>query len=95
MAGDQIIMRVTFYVKQSPASVLSDPDMSSSAAPVLPFAQTLETISRLVTDPRLLKPRIGIVCGSGLSTLVSSLKDVVQLPYSQLQGFGESTGMRR
>ncbi|KAG1759566.1 hypothetical protein EDD22DRAFT_728217, partial [Suillus occidentalis] len=27
----------------------------------------------------------------GLSTLVSSLKDVVQVPYSQLQGFGEST----
>jgi purine-nucleoside phosphorylase len=67
--------------------------MSSSTTPALPFAQTLATISRLVTDPRLLKPRIGIVCGSGLSTLVSSLKDVVQLPYSQLQGFGESTGM--
>lgn len=65
--------------------------MSSSTTPALPFAQTLATISRLVSDPRLLKPRIGIVCGSGLSTLVSSLKDVVQVPYSQLQGFGEST----
>jgi len=47
----------------------------------------------LVTDPRLQHPRIGIVCGSGLSTLVSSLKDVVLLPYSQLEGFGDSTGM--
>ncbi|OAX33192.1 inosine guanosine and [Rhizopogon vinicolor AM-OR11-026] len=62
--------------------------MTTSA---LPFAQTIATISRLVTDPRLQHPRIGIVCGSGLSTLVSSLKDVVLLPYSQLEGFGDST----
>jgi purine-nucleoside phosphorylase len=65
----------------------------SLSAPALPFAQTLASISSLVTDPRLQRPRIGIVCGSGLSTLVSSLKDVVKVPYSQLEGFGESTGM--
>ncbi|KAH7920425.1 hypothetical protein BV22DRAFT_1107678 [Leucogyrophana mollusca] len=56
-----------------------------------PFGATLATLSKLLTDSRLQKPRIGIVCGSGLSTLVKSLKDVIQIPYSQLEGFGTST----
>ncbi|KAL4076752.1 nucleoside phosphorylase domain-containing protein [Scleroderma yunnanense] len=57
----------------------------------LPYAATLDTISSLVPDPKLHKPRLGIVCGSGLSTLVSSLKHVVVIPYSKLEGFAEST----
>ncbi|KAI6041505.1 nucleoside phosphorylase domain-containing protein [Pisolithus marmoratus] len=55
------------------------------------YEATIATITRLVPDPGLHKPRLGIVCGSGLSTLVSSLKNVVQIPYSKLEGFAEST----
>lgn len=42
--------------------------------------------------PRLLKPTVGVVCGSGLSTLANSLRDVVIVPYNDLEGFGTSTG---
>jgi len=56
----------------------------------LPFASTLDVLARLVPE-HLQKPRIGIVCGSGLSTLVSSLRDVVEVPYTALEGFAKST----
>ncbi|KAH7912842.1 nucleoside phosphorylase domain-containing protein [Hygrophoropsis aurantiaca] len=65
--------------------------MSQNPTTPGPFAATLASLSRLVTDPRLQKPRIGIVCGSGLSTLVKSLKDVVEIPYTDLEGFATST----
>ncbi|THH30831.1 hypothetical protein EUX98_g3358 [Antrodiella citrinella] len=61
--------------------------MSSSSQP---FASTLDVLASLLPE-HLLKPRFGIVCGSGLSTLASSLRDVVEVPYSSLQGFGKST----
>ena len=57
----------------------------------LPFAATLDILAALL-PARLLKPRVGIVCGSGLSTLAASMRDVVEVPYSSLKGFGESTG---
>jgi purine-nucleoside phosphorylase len=56
-----------------------------------PFASTLDVLARLVPE-HLRNPRIGIVCGSGLSTLVSSLRDVVEVPYTALEGFAKSTG---
>ncbi|EIN14522.1 inosine guanosine and [Punctularia strigosozonata HHB-11173 SS5] len=60
--------------------------------PEYPFAATLDVIATFLKDkPHLLKPRVGIVCGSGLSTLANSLRDVVKVPYSALQGFGKST----
>lgn len=40
---------------------------------------------------RFLHPKIGIVCGSGLSTLASTLRDVVLVSYSDLEGFSKST----
>ncbi|KAI6165243.1 nucleoside phosphorylase domain-containing protein [Pisolithus thermaeus] len=58
---------------------------------VLPYDAAITTITRLVPDPGLHKPRLGIVCGSGLSTLISSLKNVVQIPYSKIEGFADST----
>ena len=48
-----------------------------------------------IVPEHLRTPRVGIVCGSGLSTLADSMRDVHQVPYTQLQGFGESTGTRR
>lgn len=56
-----------------------------------PFASTLDVLAGLLPE-HLLKPRVGIVCGSGLSTLASSLRDVHEVPYSALEGFGKSTG---
>ncbi|KAH9912575.1 uncharacterized protein B0H18DRAFT_889727 [Fomitopsis serialis] len=55
-----------------------------------PFSSTLDVLSRIL-PARLLQPRVAIVCGSGLSTLANSLRDVVEVPYSSLEGFGKST----
>ncbi|THH12763.1 hypothetical protein EW146_g7383 [Bondarzewia mesenterica] len=55
-----------------------------------PFASNIESLSKRL-PPRLLAPRVGIVCGSGLSNLAESLRDVVLVPYSDLEGFGRST----
>lgn len=55
-----------------------------------PFSSTLDVLASLL-PAHLLKPRVGIVCGSGLSTLASSLRGVVEVPYSALEGFGKST----
>ena len=38
-------------------------------------------------------PRVGIVCGSGLGTLAESITERVIVPYSALEGFGQSTGV--
>jgi len=40
---------------------------------------------------KLQKPRIGIVCGSGLSSLVESFREVEIVPYDKLPGFAKST----
>jgi len=37
-------------------------------------------------------PRVGIVCGSGLSELVDSIQDVHIIHYKTIPGFGTSTG---
>ena len=43
---------------------------------------------------KLLTPEVGIVCGSGLSNLADSLKEAVMVQYSDLEGFGTSTGTK-
>ena len=57
----------------------------------LPFRATIESI-----EPRLPEslrgPRVGIVCGSGLSGLMESLRETVLIPYETLPGFAKSTG---
>ena len=50
-----------------------------------------KTLTELVPE-HLRRPRIGIVCGSGLSGLAASLRDVVHVPYGRLAGFAMSTG---
>ncbi|KAI0783277.1 hypothetical protein C8Q75DRAFT_737045 [Abortiporus biennis] len=62
------------------------PELDSSP----PFASTLDVLANILPS-KLLNPKIGIVCGSGLSTLASSLRDVVEVPYTALEGFGKST----
>jgi len=58
----------------------------------LPFDETIQNIRRVLDERELSTPLLGIVCGSGLSTLVSKLSDTVQIPYTQLPGFGQTTG---
>jgi purine-nucleoside phosphorylase len=55
------------------------------------LAETVDTIRSLL-PAQLQKPVVGIVCGSGLSGLVDSLRNVVQVPYQKIPGFAESTG---
>lgn len=76
-------------------SLASTPIMTSPVNPKYPFASTLDVISRLLTaasKPHLIAPRVGVVCGSGLSTLASHLRDAIEIPYTSLPGFGKSTG---
>ena len=56
----------------------------------LPFDTCLEFLAKRV--PQHLKPKVGIICGSGLSTLGASLTDPVYIPYGEIPGFGISTG---
>lgn len=58
----------------------------------LPFDETIKKIRGVLDAQKRPTPLLGIVCGSGLSTLVNKLSDTVQIPYSQLPGFGQSTG---
>jgi purine nucleoside phosphorylase len=60
--------------------------MSSAAS-----AKNIVTLADLL-PAHLRNPRVGIVCGSGLGTLAKSITERVIVPYSTLEGFGESTG---
>ncbi|EJD01870.1 inosine guanosine and [Fomitiporia mediterranea MF3/22] len=51
---------------------------------------TYATIEKRL-PPTLLAPKVGIVCGSGLSTLADSFHDPVLVQYADLEGFGTST----
>lgn len=51
-----------------------------------PFEETLKAI-RAAIPTELAHPKIGIVCGSGLSTLASHFKDKIEVPYDGLPGF--------
>ncbi|RPD60623.1 inosine guanosine and [Lentinus tigrinus ALCF2SS1-7] len=68
---------------------LQDADHAESNA-TLPFEETLAKIRSLVPE-KLQKPQVGIVCGSGLHTLAAAIRDIVEVPYASLPGFGKST----
>jgi len=54
------------------------------------FSLTLDVLREQLPE-KLLKPVVGIVCGSGLSTLGSKLRDKVSISYDSLPGFAKST----
>ena len=56
----------------------------------LPFTACLEFLAKRV--PQHFKPKVGIICGSGLSTLAASFTDPVYVPYGEIPGFEVSTG---
>lgn len=47
---------------------------------------------RAELPPYLQSPRVGIICGSGLSTIASILHKTVKIPYEKIPGFSKSTG---
>ncbi|KAG6826344.1 hypothetical protein H0H92_000243 [Tricholoma furcatifolium] len=55
-----------------------------------PVQETLRVIKDVIPS-KLQNPCIGIVCGSGLSGLVDSFREVVIVPYDDLPGFAKST----
>ena len=57
----------------------------------LPFSACLEYIANNVPE-NLRHPKVGIICGSGLSTLAASFTETVYVPYGKLPGFLISTG---
>jgi purine-nucleoside phosphorylase len=68
---------------------------NAPAHPDFPFAATVDAIGAHLSSmgkAHLLKPRMGIICGSGLSTLGSHLHEKVEIPYVSLPGFGHSSG---
>ncbi|KAJ4463433.1 nucleoside phosphorylase domain-containing protein [Lentinula edodes] len=54
------------------------------------FSATLQVLKKLV-PPALQNPRVGIICGSGLSGLAATLRQTVLVPYDRLPGFVQST----
>ncbi|KAF9269501.1 hypothetical protein L218DRAFT_915660 [Marasmius fiardii PR-910] len=64
--------------------------MVITPSPLFPFTETIDFIQKTV-PLNLQSPRVGIICGSGLSGLASSLKDIVRVPYAEIPGFAQST----
>ena len=55
------------------------------------FAEAAECLTRLL--PAGFAPEIGVICGSGLSSLQESVTGPrVEVPYSEIKGFPVSTG---
>ncbi|KAF5351391.1 hypothetical protein D9757_012625 [Collybiopsis confluens] len=51
---------------------------------------TLNAVNSFV-PPNLQRPRVGIICGSGLSGFAGSLRDSVAVDYKDIPGFAKST----
>jgi hypothetical protein len=78
-----IISFIPSIDKSPPSSKLA---MSSAAS-----TKNIVKLAELL-PAHLRNPQVGIVCGSGLGTLAESITERVIIPYSTLEGFGESTG---
>lgn len=63
-----------------------------SVISLLDMLEATHTALQARLPPNMRTPKVGIVCGSGLSTLAESLRDVNYIPYEELRGFGKSTG---
>ncbi|KAF9030327.1 hypothetical protein BDZ89DRAFT_1013816 [Hymenopellis radicata] len=56
----------------------------------VPYLASINVLHRLLPE-KLRKPRVGIICGSGLGGLVEALRDVVLVPYESIPGFAQSS----
>ncbi|KAG7451573.1 uncharacterized protein BT62DRAFT_942570 [Guyanagaster necrorhizus] len=55
-----------------------------------PFPATLDAIVCRLPE-KLCKPKIGIICGSGLGGLVDALRETILIPYAAIPGFAQSS----
>ncbi|PBL03114.1 inosine guanosine and [Armillaria gallica] len=55
-----------------------------------PFLASLNAII-LRLPGKLRKPKVGIICGSGLGGLVDALRETVTIPYDTIPGFAQSS----
>lgn len=65
--------------------------MAPDTASITSFGPSLEAIRSKLPE-KLQNPQIGIICGSGLSGLVDTLREVEIIQYENIPGFGRSTG---
>lgn len=89
-APDHILPAGDTHSPENPANMVVL-GAEQSDAQSLPFEATLAQLASVLPE-KLRRPRVGIVCGSGLSTLAAAIRDVVEVPYASLPGFGKSTG---
>ncbi|KAK0469331.1 nucleoside phosphorylase domain-containing protein [Desarmillaria tabescens] len=54
------------------------------------FPATLDAIIPRLPE-KLRKPKVGIICGSGLGGLVDTLREIVLIPYDTIPGFAQSS----
>ncbi|KAK0484935.1 inosine guanosine and xanthosine phosphorylase family protein [Armillaria novae-zelandiae] len=64
--------------------------MISKQSVASPSPATLDAITLRLPE-KLCKPKVGIICGSGLGGLVDALRDVVTIPYDTIPGFAQSS----
>ena len=57
----------------------------------LSFGPSIDAI-RAELPLYLQAPRVGIICGSGLSNIVTMFHNVVRIPYAKIPGFSKITG---
>ena len=54
---------------------------------------TVEEICKAILNETAHRPTIGIICGTGLSSLGDIVDDKVCIPYEKIKHFPKSTGM--
>ncbi|TFK71146.1 inosine guanosine and [Pluteus cervinus] len=64
--------------------------MTTEGNTAIDVAESISVLNGLLPD-ELQHPRVGIVCGSGLSGLAETFAEVHKIPYSQIPGFATST----
>lgn len=64
----------------------------SATSKDLQAALSLLTLGDRALPANLAKPKVGIVCGSGLGGLVNILRNKVEFAYTDIPGFVNSTG---
>ena len=52
----------------------------------------IQKVTSSVRDKTKLRPKLGIICGSGLGGLASEIKDPQIIPYAEIEGFPKCTG---
>ena len=53
----------------------------------------LQAIASFIHNKTQYRPKIAIICGSGLGGLVDLVTDSFVIPYSEIDGFPKSTGI--